>query len=82
MEEADEIKSAAADICPTQNQDTATPLLVIDKLTRLTRSPDKVSQEQYITDTDLAFSRLALVVKAGLGKGKTSALIRHFHTHL
>ena len=63
----------------TQQLDSPTPLPAVDMLVRLTRAADDVSYMPYIAD--LSFPCKALVVKAGLGKGKTSALVRHLRQH-
>ena len=71
------VDETVADTSVGQRHETSTFLPAVDKLVQVTRTPDSISQAQHITD--LAFSRKALVVKAGLGRGKTTALIRHLH---
>jgi hypothetical protein len=51
----------------------------VDKLLRLSRTPDRTSSESFINT--LAFPCKALVIKAGLGRGKTYALIQHLCEH-
>ena len=67
MVEADRLESVAADVSMPQTQESGTAVLAVDKLVRLTRTPDSVSSLSYIAD--LSFACKALVVKAGLGKG-------------
>ena len=51
----------------------------VNQLFRLSSTPDQTSPEPFITA--LEFSSTALVIKAGLGRGKTSALVLHLRDH-
>jgi hypothetical protein len=60
-----------------QPSDPALP--AVKDLLRLSHAPDHTSSEPFITA--LAFPRKALVIKAGLGRGKTFALTQHLRDH-
>ena len=70
--------SLTEEVLPAQSQQ-AEVVSAVDKLVRLSHQPNCTSEEPL--SLLLTFRYKALVIKAGLGMGKTTHLIRHLTEH-
>jgi hypothetical protein len=65
--------------CSRVDSEPIAPSAAVNDLLQLTMTPDHTLEQPFIDH--LVFIRKALVIKAGMGKGKTTALIAHLNTH-